>query len=353
MELLSWNNTIQNQSSISDLVIVMNTLVHNDLTSQNRKKLILQSLIEANKLWIQVILVDWGSQDKSFISALKRFWNVYFSQWDQEHSKNWFKSYGEQIRYTCQLTLDIFSNRDKVFLRTEPEKYSLITRKNILNILNAYDVAKFRDIELLMLTRRYAINMPPSQFESENLAAQTLNAHISEECKKKIFEFPNAQSEHSLSNLLFCKNIEEYIGSFFWPMLMWDDWMHSIANSQVKKWSRDGNEILFVPRFQSLNDQKKGIAILPIDYLYDFYYEFLPELQDTQKMIDFRDNYSWTEDWFELFSSNHPTNLALKRILNFNGIIPAIAEELRDFEIKPDDVLLNWDKLLNLITPKN
>lgn len=278
---------------------------------ENRAKCTIETFSNILASWMNAIIVDGWSTHKAFIKERdelkERGLNIIIPQ------KGKFKTYGEQIRYTLKTALDMYTADDALFYRFEPEKSELITPENLKLLLSF--IKNNPLFEYITLMRKRALNMPESQYITENIAAILINSFI------EILGW----NDFSLGNT---SDLEEGVATFFGPFVSTRSGVERILSLSPQS-DRDGNELFFVARLrsylESLTEQESKALFFAVDFHYDMECELLPELQEYEYI---KENKITIKQHAEM----HPSSLVYKRSTSLQYIMKAMYQEIKRYQ---------------------
>lgn len=297
----------------SQLTCLIDIQVLDNPVWKDRGLCTLDTLKNVRDAWMKAVVVDRGS-NPGFVKELKCFQSELIEIIDKP--SGYFKTYGEQIRFWLAETQKKYDD-DMLFWRLEPEKSRLISRETIWSILQF--LKQHNNFEYISFMRKNALNMPSSQYETENDVAETVNKRL-----EKIGIPSFSQRETS--------NLEEWVGGLFWPFIATRAWIQRILDLWVQS-NRDGNEVFFLARLQSylewFDAEEKNVLFHALDFHYDMECELVPELDEIAKIARLSRKSDFS---LEAYGKENPTSLVYKRHTTRESLLKIMQDEITRYE---------------------
>ncbi|MFA5880295.1 MAG: hypothetical protein WC860_09050 [Candidatus Margulisiibacteriota bacterium] len=200
--------------NFEDLEIVTTTFYKEDPTSRLRSQLAIDMLEATNRLGINVVVVDGGSNEE-FLRKVQNLENVTL----RIEPKS---SMGESRRQAIETAVNLSVERgiDSNYLWMEPEKVGLVTEDNLRNMI---DVLRQNRADIIVPCRRSKETMPRMQRWIENRANKRV--------KDKIADITNEELDLWFGPKMFNRAGAEYFLNYKGKLDKWDSIIKPVVDA--------------------------------------------------------------------------------------------------------------------------
>lgn len=220
-----------------DLAIITTTLYKEDPTSRLRSQLAINMLKAANRLGINVVVVDGGSNEE-FLREVQGLENVTL----RIEPKS---GMGESRRQAIETAINLFTERrtDTNYLWMEPEKVGLVTEDNLQNMI---DVLRKNQADIVVPCRRSKDTMPRLQ--------RWIESRANKRVKDKIADITDEELDLWFGPKMFNRAGAEYFLNYRSKLDKWDSIIKPVIEAH-----RGGKVIASVPvDFEYTTEERKN-----------------------------------------------------------------------------------------------